>query len=193
MSFRRSRSASLFVTVIVLFGALFLASSKIQAQAFRGGINGVVTDQGGAVVAGAQVIAAADATQVAHTTITSSGGEFSFQDLQLGTYTVTATSSGFQTVKVGKVEVTAGTVYTLPIKLSVASEATTVEVSAAALALDTTTATQTTVLSEKTVQDLPLNGRDFTQMIGLTPGFAGYTGGGYGSLNGTRSNPMNAQ
>ena len=65
MSFRRSRSASLFVTVIVLFGALFLASPKIQAQTFRGGINGVVTDQGGAVVAGAQVIATADAGPVA--------------------------------------------------------------------------------------------------------------------------------
>ena len=166
MSFRSSRFVSKSIAAVFLFAAWFLASVSIHAQTFRGGINGVVTDQAGAVIAGAQVVATADATQVAHTTITSSGGEFSFQDLPLGTYSVTATASGFQTVKIGKVEVAAGALYTLPIKLSVASQATTVEVSAAALALDTSTTTQTTVLNEKTVQDLPLNGRDFTQMIG---------------------------
>jgi outer membrane receptor protein involved in Fe transport len=193
MLFRSSRSVSLFVTVLVLFGAWLLALSKSYAQTFRGGINGVVTDQAGAVVAGAQVVAAADATQVAHTTITSSGGEFSFQEIPLGSYTVTATSSGFQTVKVGRVEVTAGTIYTLPIKLSVASQAMTIEVSAASLALDTTTTTQTTVLQSKSVQDTPLNGRDFTQLIILSPGFANSGAGGYGSLNGTRANQINWQ
>ena len=45
----------------------------------------------------------------------------------------------------------------------------------------------------KVVADLPLNGRDFTQMIALTPGYGGYSGGGYGSLNGTRANQMNWQ
>lgn len=193
MKFRSSRVVSLFVTVTVLFGTWLLHLSSASAQTFRGGINGTVTDQAGAVVAGAQVTATADATQVAHTTITSSSGEFSFQDLPLGTYTITADAGGFQAIKIGNVQVAAGALYTLPIKLSVASQATTVEVSAAALALDTTSTTQTTVLNEKTVQDMPLNGRDFTQMIGLTPGFAGYTGGGYGSLNGTRANQMNWQ
>lgn len=145
------------------------------------------------MVPGAQVVATADATKVEHTTITSSGGEFSFQDLPLGSYTVTAISTGFETIKVANVTVTAGTIYTLPIKLSVAAQATTVEVSASGLALDTTTTTQTTVIPDKTVQDIPLNGRDFTQMIGLAPGFAGYSLGGYGSVNGTRANQVNWQ
>jgi hypothetical protein len=193
MSFRSSRSLFQSVAVIVLLVASMLVPALMHAQTFRGSVNGVVTDQAGAVVAGAQVVAMADATQVEHTTVTSSGGEFSFQDLPLGSYTVTATASGFQTIKVGNVGVTAGTVYTLPIKLTVASQATTVEVSAAALALDTTSTTQTTVLQSKTVQDIPLNGRDFTQLIALTPGFAGYVGGGFGSLNGTRANQMNWQ
>ena len=69
----------------------------------------------------------------------------------------------------------------------------TIEVNASSVALDTTTVTQTTVLDAKTVTDMPLNGRDFTQMIALTPGYAGYSGGGYGSLNGTRANQMNWQ
>ncbi len=101
MSFRSGPSLFKFVTVMVMFAACLIAS-RSQAQTFRGGINGAVTDQAGAVVAGAQVVATADATQVEHTTVTSSGGEFSFQDLPLGTYTVTATASSFQTVKVGK-------------------------------------------------------------------------------------------
>jgi hypothetical protein len=66
-------------------------------------------------------------------------------------------------------------------------------VNAAGVALDTTTPTQTTVLSGKTIQDIPLNGRDFTQMIGMAPGFAGYSLGGYGSVNGTRANQVNWQ
>src|ERR1700733_13423744 len=174
--------------VMLLLGATFAG-----AQNFRGGINGTVTDQGGAALPGATVQITDDATDVVHSTVSSSAGEFSVQDLPLGVYTVTATSSGFETLKVGKVQVAAGTIYPLPMKLAVASQATTVEVSAAGLALDTTTPTQTTVLGSKTIQDIPLNGRDFTQMIGMSPGFAGYALGGFGSVNGTRGNQVNWQ
>jgi hypothetical protein len=190
MLFRSRRP--LFLSWVIFFSAVWLFPSA-QAQTFRGGINGTVADASGAAISGAKVEAVADATNVPHATISSSAGEFTFSDLPLGTYTVTTTATGFDTLKVSKVEVAAGATYSLPIKLTVASAQTTVEVSAAALALDTTTTTQTTVLSEATVQDLPLNGRDFTQMVGLTPGFAGYTGGGFGSLNGTRANQMNWQ
>ena len=81
-------------------------------------------------------------------------------------------------------------------KLAVASQAITVEVNAAGVALDTTSTTQTTVLPTRTIQDTPMNGRDFTQFMQLTPGFAGYSaGGGAGiaSVNGTRSNQVNWQ
>jgi hypothetical protein len=168
-------------------------SATLRAQTFRGSINGVVTDQSGAVVASAQVEATDVATGIAHTTITSSGGEFSFQDLPLGSYSVSATASGFQKIKVDKVPVTAGTVYTLPIKLGVAQTATTIEVNAAALTLDTTSTTQTAGVGGKPLQDTPLNGRDFTQLIILSPGFSNSGAGGYGSLNGTRANQINWQ
>jgi hypothetical protein len=174
--------------LMVLLGATFA-----EAQNFRGGINGAVTDQAGAAIPGAQVQITDDATGVTKTTVASSAGEFNFPDLPLGVYTVSATSSGFETLKVEKVQVSAGAIYSLPIKLAVAAQATTVEVNAAGLALDTTTPTQTTVLSGKTIQDIPLNGRDFTQMIGMAPGFAGYSLGGFGSVNGTRGNQVNWQ
>ena len=83
----------------------------------------------------------------------------------------------------------AGKIYTLPVKLSVAQQAATVEVSADALSLDTTTVTQTTVLDSKALQDVPLNGRDFTQLLGTSVAFSGYNNSG--SVNGTRSNQIN--
>ncbi len=179
--------------VPVLLMMLLFCVTFAAAQNFRGGINGTVTDQGGAAIPGATVQITDDATSIVHSTIASSAGEFSVQDLPLGTYTVSATSSGFETLKVEKVQVSAGTIYTLPMKLAVASQATTVEVNAAGLALDTTNPTQTTILGSRTIQDIPLNGRDFTQMIGMAPGFAGYSLGGYGSVNGTRANQVNWQ
>ena len=172
---------------------VLLSASFAGAQNFRGGINGPVTDQGGAAIPGAQVQITDDATGVNHSSVASSAGEYSFQDLPLGLYTVSATSSGFETLKVEKVQVSAGAIYSLQLKLAVAPQATTVVVNAADVALDTTTPTQTTVLPSKTVQDIPLNGRDFTQMLGLAPGFAGYSLGGYGSVNGTRANQVNWQ
>ncbi|HEY4045438.1 MAG TPA: TonB-dependent receptor [Acidobacteriaceae bacterium] len=183
----RSRSVCAFV-----LSALF-ATSIAGAQTFRGGINGAVTDAAGAAVSNAKVDATDEATGVVHSTISSSAGEYSFQDLPLGTYTVTARASGFETLRVTKVGVSAGAIFSLPLKVAVASETTTVEVNASGLALDTTTPTQTIVVPNKTVQDIPLNGRDFTQMIGLAPGFSGYALGGYGSVNGTRANQINWQ
>src|SRR5271157_2284348 len=163
------------------------------AQTFRGAIHGSVEDPSGGMVANAQVKATDTATVVEHTTVTTSGGEFTFQDIPLGTYQVTVMASGFNKATFDKVPVTAGSVYTLPVKLSMGGEATTVEVSAAALTVDTTTPTQTMTLSGSSVQDAPLNGRDFSQLIAVSPGYAGYSVGGYGSLNGTRANQMNWQ
>jgi hypothetical protein len=175
--------------LLILFACVFPA----VAQTYRGGINGTVTDVTGAVVANAAVSAVDASTGIKHTTTSSSGGEFLFQDLPLGSYTVTVEYTGFSTAKIDNVHVEAGSTYTLPVKLIVSAGGTTVEVQAGAVALDTTTVTQTTVLDAKTVEDIPLNGRDFTQMISLTAGYAGYSGGGYGSLNGTRANQMNWQ
>ena len=174
-------------------GLVLSLPDRGAAQTFRGGINGSVTDATGAVVSGATVTATSTGTGVKIASISSSSGAFLFEDLPLGEYTVTIAASGFASTKVDGVNVSAGQVYTLPVKLSVSSANEVVEVNAASLSLDTTTVTQTTVLDSKTVDDIPLNGRDFTQLVSLTPGFAGYSGGGFGSLNGTRANQMNWQ
>jgi Carboxypeptidase regulatory-like domain/TonB dependent receptor len=173
--------------------ALTLAAVSAYGQTFRGAINGSITDPSGAVVAGANVKATENATAEVHEATTTSDGQFSFQDLTLGTYTITVTAAGFSPVTVEKIEVTAGVAYTLPVKLKVGSAGTSVEVSAAALSLDTTTAAQDNTLTTEAVEDVPMNGRDFTQFAAVQPGYGGYSVGGFGSLNGTRANQMNWQ
>src|SRR5437016_511205 len=113
--------------------AILALSITINAQTFRGTINGTVTDPSGAVVPNAQVKATELATNVDHNTITTTDGRFAFQDIPIGMYKVTAKAAGFSTTTVDKVQVVTGSVYTLPVKLSVSQQATTVEVSAATL------------------------------------------------------------
>src|SRR2546423_4333975 len=175
-----------------LFIIVILAAA-LAAQTFRGAINGTVTDPSGAIVANAQVKATEVATNIEHSTVSTSDGQFAFQDIPLGTYRVIVTAPGFATTTIDKVQVLAGSIHTLPIKLSVAKEVTTVEVSADALTLDTTTPAQTSTIESEVVQDIPLNGRDFAQLIAVAPGYGGYSVGGFGSLNGTRPNQMNWQ
>ena len=154
--------------------SLLSSPALSPARAFRGAINGTVTDPAGAAIPGAQVQITDDATRVARQSVSAAGGDFNFPDLPLGSYTVTVTDAGLEyPLKIIKVSVSAGAIHTVPVKLTVAQQATTIEVSGSSLALDTTTPVQTTTIPSKTVQDIPLNGRDFTQMIGLAPGFAG--------------------
>ncbi|MDX6462564.1 MAG: hypothetical protein QOE55_6261, partial [Acidobacteriaceae bacterium] len=183
-----------FVHSYLALVVLALSLISAQAQNFRGAIGGSVVDASGSAIPNAQVAATANGTGQVYSTQPSAAGEFFFQDLPLGAYTITASAIGFETLKVNNVQVSAGAIYTLPIKLRVASQAVTVEVNAAGVTLDTATTTQTTVIPTKTVQDTPMNGRDFTQLLALTPGFAGYSasgGAGIASVNGTRSNSVN--
>jgi Carboxypeptidase regulatory-like domain/TonB dependent receptor len=184
---------SLLRSAVALFSLLVITAILLHAQNFRGGINGTVADPSGAVVPGAAVQVVNAETGVTWKAVTSSGGEYEFQGMPIGKYAVTVTATGFKTEKVEGVPVSAGTIYTLPVKLSITATAQTVEVSASALALDTTSTVQTTDIPSETVQDVPMNGRDFTQMIAVIPGYAGYSGGGYGSVNGTRPDMVNWQ
>src|SRR5882672_115675 len=179
----------------LVFAILVVLSLAVaaNAQTFRGAINGTVTDPSGAVVPNAAVKATESATGIEHSTVTTSEGQFAFQDIPLGLYKVQVTAPGFPSNTVDKVEVIAGTIYTLNIQLKLGQQATTVEVSANSVTMDTTTASQSTTIAEDVVQNMPLNGRDFTQIVALAPGFGGYNVGGFGSMNGTRANQMNWQ
>jgi hypothetical protein len=116
--------------LLVIFAYIGLASFA-QSQIFRGGISGSVADITGAIVAEAVVRATNSATGLLYSTVSSSAGGFSLQDLPVGEYTMEVSKPGFQNLRVNAVRVSAGQVYNLPLKLNVAQQATTVEVSAA--------------------------------------------------------------
>ena len=128
-----------FAFLMVVF---LSAEFSTKAQTYTGAINGTVTDPSGAVIPNAEVKAKAKATDITRTTTTTSDGEFAFQDLPIGSYAVIVNASGFPELTIDNVTVTQGSIYTLPVKLSMSQQATTVEVSAASLALDTTTQTK---------------------------------------------------
>ncbi|GAA3765935.1 TonB-dependent receptor [Terriglobus aquaticus] len=165
---------------------------QAHAQTFRGSISGNLQDPSGAAVAGATITATQEDTGIARTTVSSSSGDYTFADLPLGQYTVTVSVSSFQPYAVKGVTVSAGSTYSLPIRLAVSEQTATVDVSASALALDTANMQQTTTLPEHLLQDVPLNGRDFKKLVGVLPGFGGYSGV-LGSINGARANQTNWQ
>src|SRR3954447_9960488 len=170
-----------------MFFVLLLASAGIcQAQTFRGGISGRVADSTGAVLPGVTITATNDATAVSRTTVTSTNGDFSLPDLQLGTYTIEATLQGFQTLRT-KVEVSVSQTAAVDLKMGLSQVAETINVTASALLLDTVSTALSNVVRPKQVQDLPLNGRDFTRMLQLSPGVDGT------SVNGVRTRRNNFQ
>jgi len=174
-------------SVATLAGVAALLSAQILgAQTFRGGIQGVVLDPSESVVPGAQIMAENAAIGQVYAAVASGAGSFLLADLPLGAYTVTASSDGFETVKVANVPVQAGAVYGISLRLPIAAAGTTLELTASPVAVDTVTTTETSVLETSSVQSVPLNGRDFTQLLALSPGYSGYTVGYLGSLNGAR-------
>lgn len=175
----------------VLFAAgavLYVSSVALHSQTFRGGISGSVVDSSAAAVSGAVVAASSPAIGLERKTITTAAGEFSFSDLPLGEYQVEVSHPGFTVLRVQKVSVEVGKVTGLHLALEVASQKQVVEVAASVVSLDTETATANQVIPNKAVQEVPLNGRDFTQLIKLAPGV-----NGAGSLNGARTTGMNWQ
>ena len=170
-------------SALVLFTLICLTGGGLTGQTFRGGISGSVADASGATVAGAAVRLVSPDTNLTREGITSSTGEFVFQDLPLGKYDITVTQSGFDTVHVSGIVVDAGRIATVAVKLEVARQATTVEVAAEAVAVETASSAETSLIDTKQILDLPLNGRDFTQLLKFNPG-----ANANGSLNGSRFN-----
>ena len=176
------------VSRILLLLLIGVAAPTLMAQTYRGGVSGIVTDSAGAVVANAKLTLVDNGTGATLTSESTSAGDYAFQDLQLGTYTLTVDAQGFAQNKIEQIVVRPGQVYSLAVKLSIASATQQVEVNAAAISLDTQSSTNNAVVNETAVANIPLNGRDFTQLVKIVPGY-----NGAGSINGARTNQNNYQ
>jgi hypothetical protein len=174
-----------FRTILIYF----LLAAPIYAQTFRGGIGGAVSDATGAAITGAQVKLQSASTGLTRTATTSAQGQYTFPDLPVGVYTVSIAQTGFEAKKIENVEVAVSRNTTLDIQLGVARQQQVIEVSAATATLDTTSTALVGVVNTKTVADLPMNGRDFRQMIKLAPGVSPAST----SVNGMRTSGNNYQ
>jgi len=159
-----------FRTTTVVLAALALMTGILTGQTYRGAIAGSVADSSGAAVADAVVKIVNKGTGLTRTQNTPSAGDFSFPDLALGIYTITVTRTGFQSFS-EEVEATVGKITSVAITLGVAGQTQTVEVQAAAAALETNEAVLNAVVDTRAVEEIPLNARDFTQLLKLTPGY----------------------
>ena len=166
-----------------------LFASGLWAQTFRGSLTGTVTDSSGAAIPVGSVRLDNTATGFTRTVLTSNGGEYNFPDLAPGIYTITVSHAGLETKRVDKVEIEVSKTTNINVQLGVAQQQQLVEVSAAAVNLETTSSDLAAVVNDKTVQELPMNGRDFKQMVKLAPGV---TSNG-SDVNGMRSTSNNYQ
>ena len=161
----RSALAGLSLVVVLSFALCGIAHAQSTAS-----LNGTVTDPAGNPVAGAKVVAINEATSVQSASQTDAVGSFLFPSLPIGLYRIEVTSSGFQTAVVKDLKLEVATAVTKDIQLKVGEVTERVEVTAEAALVETSTNGIGQVINDKTVQDIPLNGRHFTDLSLLTPG-----------------------
>jgi hypothetical protein len=140
----------------------------------RGGIAGTVFDPTGAVVSGAEITLRDVARNQSRQIKADATGHFEFDNLTAGTYQLTVTLPGFETEKSELVEVNLGAVSHYDFKLHPGSVQQSVTVSGAAVGLETDKTSLDTNVTTKQLEDLPLNGRNFTSIAALAPGVSTY-------------------
>src|SRR5215813_1547858 len=149
-----------------MYALLLLLGSTVMAQHIRGALEGTIADPNGAVLSGARVIVKNDATSAESTTTANDRGYFNVQNLEAGTYTVTIEQSGFRKYVAKDVNVKVGAVTPLTIALQVGATEQVVEVTATSTeaTVDTSRSTVDGVITAKTIENLPLNGRNFLDL-----------------------------
>jgi outer membrane receptor protein involved in Fe transport len=160
------RKAGLLGAVLVLLGA----PSALRAQTATGQITGTVTDVSGAVVPGATITVVSELTGSKREATTGKAGDYVIPLLPVSTYSVTASLQGFRPAKRTGVRLNVDQVARVDLDLQTGELTEAVEVQAAAVALDSETATVGQVITEKQITDLPLNGRNFLSLLFLGAG-----------------------
>ena len=186
-------------SLLLVMVLLLSAATSVWAQTFRGTVLGTVTDTSGAVIAGATVKIHNVDTGLERATQTSADGSYNVPELPIGTYTVSCSQSGFQTAVIKGVVVDVATNRRVDVSLKPGDVAQQVEVTGEVPQVDTTNDELGGILTSKTIESIPINGRDYTKLIYLNPGVAGSpdqitdSPGSFGtfSMNGSRGRSNN--
>ncbi len=183
----RNRHSYLGLLLILLGVGGWVPQIAIGQQA-TANVNGVVKDPSGAAVANAQVELTNVDTGVVRKTSSTTDGIYNFPSVVPGAYSMQVSAAGFAAVSQPAVTLQVGQTATFDFQLRVGATSSTVTVTAAAPTLETSTSELGTVVSPKEMNDLPLNGRNFTELLTILPGVANINtdqnSGGGGGWNG---------
>jgi hypothetical protein len=171
---KRNRHMSAIVNrLLAILTVLFCAVWMVQAgnsQTTFGSVVGSVTDSSGAVLAGASVTLTSVGTGEVHKMTANSGGVYSFVDLQPGIYKLDVDNPGFKHISINQIEVQVGSTTRANAVLQVGNVSQTVEVTSTAPLIETDSANLGGVIEGRTVQTIPLNGRNVNNLLELVPG-----------------------
>jgi hypothetical protein len=163
------RVSALLLSISLLAALGLSAPANALAQA-TGSVAGMVTDETGAIMPGVAVTVTSAATAQSRTAVSGSDGFYSVPLLPPGKYAVKATLAGFKTVTRDDITVTVESTSRVDVKLAVGGVEENVTVSTEAPLVETSNATLGIVVDQKKIEELPLNGRNFTQLGQLLPG-----------------------
>lgn len=155
---------------LLTWSVLLAGGQSAWAQLTGASISGTIRDETGATVPGVTVVVKNLETGVTRTTVTAQEGAYHAPDLPVGAYEVTATLSGFQTDVRSGITLTVGRQAVVDFALKIGEVSQTVTVAGEAPLVETTTSSVSALVSETQIRDLPLNGRDFTQLTLLEAG-----------------------
>lgn len=159
----------LTLSILALSTFLFIMSIPTMAQNSTGSISGIVRDASGAVIPGATLQVVSTETGLTREAVSNESGEYSVSQLAIGRYTVTADKNGFKTAKSNVVQVLILSTVTVNFNMQVGTAAQTVYVNVHSAQLDTQTSQAGTVIEGRQINNLPLNVRQFLQLVFLAP------------------------
>src|SRR3984885_8440928 len=163
----RKRRIILLATALVLG---FLVSSAIVWASITGTISGIVTDPTGGLVVGATVTATNTQTGVRAVVQTDRSGFYSFSDLPVGTYDLQVEQQGFKTFQQSRIVIDANSAIKVDVKLELGEISEKVTVESQAVHVETQSTQMGEVINSQKMTAVPLNGRDFTNLLSLQPG-----------------------
>lgn len=179
----------LVLTIILALGLLI--AFPAFADNLYGSIRGTVVDPTGAVVSGATLTATNAATGITFTTKTNQDGIFNFLQLPYGNYNVKVEQPGFKSYQASGIHIDVNQIYNLPVKLEVGTVSEALVVEANPVQVQQTDMQLGSTIEGQQIVGLPLNGRNWTQLMQLQPGVIGTTdrfgGGGAVSGNGAQT------
>src|SRR5579871_1999819 len=188
----QDKSVCVFLAVLLAI-VLALAAPGTLAQTAQGRISGQVTDSTGATVPNVTINIENVGTHVSRTLQTNATGDYAAPSLDPGVYAITVEASGFTKVVRERVQVEVGNDLKIDFHLKIGSINETVEVKDEAPLTEASNAVLSGVLSNKAINELPLQGRDFQNLLPLHPGVQRDPGGGFHTLtsNGMRPDANN--